>query len=115
MNRELEIYPFNNGTDGAGNAVTRSTTTDESGLYAFNNLTPGSYTITLTLQAGYAHTKNDPSIDSNLNSDGINGVISNISLISGQTKNDQDFGLIRARNRRLCMGRLECQWCTRCK
>ena len=85
-----------NGIDGAGNAVTRSTTTDESGIYAFNNLTPGSYTITMTLQAGYAHTKNDPSIDSNLNSDGINGVISNISLISGQTKNDQDFGLIRA-------------------
>ncbi|MBK8829081.1 MAG: hypothetical protein IPO26_21070 [Saprospiraceae bacterium] len=50
----------------------------------------------MTLSSGYAYTKNDPSIDSNLNSDGINGVISNISLISGQTKNDQDFGLIRA-------------------
>ena len=85
-----------NGTDGAGNAVTQSTTTDESGVYAFNNLTPGNYSLTLTLPSGYAHTKNDPTIDSNYNSDGINGVISNISLISGQTNNDQDFGLIRA-------------------
>ncbi|MGA0612415.1 SdrD B-like domain-containing protein [Caldimonas sp. KR1-144] len=41
------------GTDDNGNAVSLTTTTDANGDYVFNNVAPGSYTVTETRPAGY--------------------------------------------------------------
>lgn len=41
------------GSDGNGNAVNRTTTTDANGDYVFDKVLPGSYTITETRPAGY--------------------------------------------------------------
>ncbi|MEO6277009.1 MAG: SdrD B-like domain-containing protein [Roseateles sp.] len=41
------------GTDDNGNAVSTATTTDANGDYAFNNVAPGTYTVTETRPSGY--------------------------------------------------------------
>jgi uncharacterized repeat protein (TIGR01451 family) len=41
------------GTDDNGNAVSLATTTDANGDYVFNNIAPGSYTVTQERPAGY--------------------------------------------------------------
>ena len=41
------------GVDDRGNAVSQTTTTDDSGAYAFNGLRPGTYAIVETQPAGY--------------------------------------------------------------
>jgi hypothetical protein len=45
------------GTDGSGNAVSRSTTTDGNGNYVFDILAPGTYGITDTQPAGFIDGK----------------------------------------------------------
>lgn len=84
------------GQDGLGNAVNQTTTTDANGRYKFLNLTPGIYSITLALPAGYYNSIYIPNLDPRLNSDAINGVISNVSISSGQHNIDNDFGTIQA-------------------
>lgn len=84
------------GQDGLGNAVNQSTTTDANGKYAFLNLIPGTYTITMSIPVGYNYTIYDPNLDNSLNSDAINGAITNVTLSSGQSKLDNDFGVVQA-------------------
>jgi hypothetical protein len=43
------------GTDGAGNSVTGTTTTDATGMYSFTEA-PGTYTVSVTTPSGYAPT-----------------------------------------------------------
>jgi hypothetical protein len=44
------------GTDGAGNAVSETRTTDGNGAYSFTGLRPGTYTVCETPQTGWAQT-----------------------------------------------------------
>ncbi|MCB0535306.1 MAG: carboxypeptidase regulatory-like domain-containing protein, partial [Saprospiraceae bacterium] len=55
------------GTDGAGNPVNKSTTTDASGYYLFPNLAPGSYKLSFVTPAGgyVSTTANDPDANPN--------------------------------------------------
>ncbi|WP_332745704.1 DUF7933 domain-containing protein [Hydrogenophaga sp.] len=48
------------GTDAFGNSVTRYTTTDGAGLYAFEGLAPGSYTVRQSQPLGYSSVANTP-------------------------------------------------------
>ena len=57
-----------NGTTGNGTAVNLTTTTDAAGLYLFNNLIPGNYTVTFTTPAGYTITYQNQGADDNLDS-----------------------------------------------
>ncbi len=75
------------GTDGAGNPVSQTTTTDSNGLYSFT-AAPGTYTVTVTTPAGYVATvtgQGTPSTDSNPNG-------SSLTLTSGGTDQTIDFG-----------------------
>ncbi len=44
------------GTNGTGQLVTVTTTTDASGAYTFTNLLPGNYTLVETNPTGYKST-----------------------------------------------------------
>lgn len=64
--------------------VTINTATDAAGAYEFTNLNPGTYTVTVTPAAGFT-----PSFDA----DGIATANSSVvTLASGQTIRNQDFG-----------------------
>jgi SdrD B-like domain/CARDB len=52
-----------NGTDGAGNAVSTSQTTDAQGAYAFAGLTPGTYSARLSLEPRYSQTAPNNPVD----------------------------------------------------
>jgi uncharacterized repeat protein (TIGR01451 family) len=82
----LEGWTINlDGTDGQGNAVNLSTQTDANGDYSFQ-VNPGSYSVTETIPAGwYQSTPGTPQ-----SPDGYN-----ITLTSGQTDSDNDFGNFR--------------------
>jgi uncharacterized repeat protein (TIGR01451 family) len=78
------------GTDGAGNAVTSTTTTDANGFYEFSALPPGTYTISQTQPAAYADGKETAgTTGGNI---AVNDVISNILLISGSNSVENNFG-----------------------
>jgi hypothetical protein len=66
------------GTDGMGNAIHLSTTTNASGNYSFN-VPPGTYTVCEVQQAGWTQTYP------------IGGCY-NITLTSGQVENNNNFG-----------------------
>ncbi|MEZ4910062.1 MAG: SdrD B-like domain-containing protein [Saprospiraceae bacterium] len=81
------------GNDGTGNAVTLSTTTDANGAYAFDNLLPGNYTVTLSVPNGY-----NLSLPNNGNDDTDSdfiGTTVNVTLISNQSVSNIDAGLYR--------------------
>lgn len=78
------------GTDGAGNAVSRSATTATDGSYSFTDLAPGTYTVAEETQpVGYLDGQ-----DSAGNSGGTVGPdrVSGISLASGTTATNVNFG-----------------------
>ncbi|MFM7150065.1 MAG: SdrD B-like domain-containing protein [Gemmataceae bacterium] len=76
------------GTDVFGNAVSRSTTTDAAGKYAFGGLTPGSYVIRETQPGGFQQGTN------NIGSLGgtIAGDTMNVSVDQGQRGVNYNFG-----------------------
>ncbi len=79
------------GTDGLGNPVTLTTTTDSNGYYSFPNLVPGTYTITETQPAGYGQGIN--AIGSQGGTVGpTTDVLSNIVLGSGVNGVNNNFG-----------------------
>ena len=71
----------------------QSTVTDGSGNYSFTNLTPGTYTITEVLQAGWTQTTTSPAAITVTSGSDVTGVdfgnFQNVS-ISGQKFNDLD-------------------------
>ena len=73
------------GTDGAGNSVSASTTTNASGLYAFAGLVPGSYTVTVGVGVPGA-TEVTYDRDGGLDS------TTPVTLASGDAVSDADFG-----------------------
>jgi predicted secreted protein len=74
-----------NGTDGQGNAVSLTDSTDANGDYSFD-VTPGSYTVCETLQTGWEQTLPSSGADCG----GSLGY--SISLTSGQVDSDNNFG-----------------------
>ncbi len=80
--------------DAAGNTIT-STQTLGDGSYAFSNLTPGSYSLRLTIPAGYTTTNNGSgSIGTDDDNDfRTDGTTVNFVITSGQALGGVDAGL----------------------
>ncbi len=77
------------GTDDLGNPVTLTTTTDASGNYLFDDLRPGTYTVTETQPVGYGD--GGETAGSAGGDDSVNDVISGIVLVPGTDSIDNDF------------------------
>ena len=88
------------GTDVDGNAVTRSTTTDGSGKYLFDNLASGTYTVTFDksgLKPGQKFTlRNAGDAASDSDGDPATGATGPISLGVNEQLRDIDQGIIAA-------------------
>ena len=73
----------------SGPGGTQSTTTDANGLYRFDGLTPGAYTVSVATPAGYVPSPSfaggDPAKDSN-------GSPAAVTLVSTETNLTIDFG-----------------------
>ena len=84
------------GTDGMGNAVHLTATTDADGLYTFTGLNPGSYTVCEELQAGWTQSFPVAGADCTGHTDG--GTITPgplgyaITITSGEDETGNDFG-----------------------
>ena len=81
------------GTDGAGNAVTDTTTTDAGGHYQFTE-PPGTYTVAVSTPVGYVPTltgQGTPATDSNVSPSGTTPG----TLASGGSDETVDFGFYR--------------------
>lgn len=88
------------GTTGSGQVVNLTTNTDESGMYMFNNLIPGSYTVsfvkpttdyTITTIDAMANSDDGRDSDANVNS----GTTGTIVLTSGENDLTIDAGMYR--------------------
>lgn len=77
---------------------TLTTTTNASGAYNFANLIPGTYTVTFTTPANYVSTLPNVGANDAIDSDPVNGVVSNIVLTAGQVNNTVDAGFYRLIN-----------------
>ncbi|MBO9312797.1 MAG: DUF11 domain-containing protein, partial [Chloroflexus sp.] len=84
-----------NGTTGAGDPVSLTAQTDSNGFYLFNNLTPGSYSITVSAPAGYFFTAADQGDDSGDSDASSTGVMATTTLESGEEDLTWDAGLYR--------------------
>ncbi|ACL25990.1 SdrD B-like domain-containing protein [Chloroflexus aggregans] len=84
-----------NGTTGAGETVNLTTTTSSGGLYRFDNVQPGTYTITVTPPTGYVITAANRGSDDNTDSDidPVTGATTTFALTSGATDLTWDAGL----------------------
>lgn len=76
------------GTDAFGASVTRTTTTDSAGFYAFRGLTRGTYTVTEIQPAGFLQGTNTLGTAGGTQS----GDSFTLSLTCGQTAENYDFG-----------------------
>jgi hypothetical protein len=80
------------GTDTAGNAVTRTTTTDQGGIYYFTILPAGTYAIRVTTPAGYTPGQ------SSVGAFGGNpqpNLITSIVIPAGQSSGAYNFGQLQ--------------------
>ncbi|WP_287904492.1 SdrD B-like domain-containing protein [Chloroflexus sp.] len=86
-----------NGTTGAGVAVNLTTPTSGSGLYRFDNLAPGTYTVTVVRPSGYEFTAVNQGTDDAVDSDAdpTSGAMSATELVSGEEDLTWDAGLYR--------------------
>lgn len=82
------------GTDSDGNNVNRSTTTDASGNYVFNNLASGNYTVQFTRPTNYAASPQDMGADDTADSDGsaTTLITQSIALGVNEDKTNVDNG-----------------------
>jgi protocatechuate 3,4-dioxygenase beta subunit len=80
--------------DDNGAFTGRTTVTNSSGGYLFDNLTPGSYSIQVVAPSGYVFTTADAGADDARDSDtNASGISSEVSLTSGQYNSTLDAGL----------------------
>ena len=87
------------GTDVYGNPVTAETVTDANGLYLFDNLLPGTYTVTFdpaSIPPGMAFTQQGAGDDRAVDSDGdvTTGVTAEITLAGGEHNKTIDQGVV---------------------
>ncbi|MFN3188759.1 MAG: SdrD B-like domain-containing protein [Candidatus Paceibacteria bacterium] len=78
------------GTDNFGNIVNRTTTTDANGIYRFDDLSPGNYTVTQTQPPGFVDGQE--TIGSAGGDNPVTDVISNVVLAAGSDADGYDFG-----------------------
>ncbi|MGG9972478.1 SdrD B-like domain-containing protein, partial [Ferruginibacter sp. SUN002] len=64
----------------------------KTGMYLFSNLAPGTYSLTFVTPAGLAPTLSAQGGDNALDSDPVNGVVSNIALSATQSISNIDAG-----------------------
>ncbi|HLO44346.1 MAG TPA: SdrD B-like domain-containing protein, partial [Leadbetterella sp.] len=85
------------GTDQDGNPVSRTTTTDASGKYLFDDLVPGDYYVEFIRPTGYTGSDKDQGTDDTKDSDAdkITGKTGTISLASGDNNLTVDAGIFR--------------------
>ncbi|MGB9753387.1 SdrD B-like domain-containing protein [Roseiflexus castenholzii] len=82
------------GTDDLGNPVTLTTTTTITGFYTFDNLRPGTYTVSETQPAGYFDGAE--TVGTAGGSILSNDVIGNVTLNAGVAATGYDFGEVPA-------------------
>ncbi|HZZ77397.1 MAG TPA: SdrD B-like domain-containing protein [Gemmataceae bacterium] len=82
----------------SGNGVNQTAVTDANGFYEFDNLQPGTYTVTETQPAGYLDGKDVAGTPGNgtVVEDPVHDQIQNITLTSGQASENNDFGEIKS-------------------
>ncbi|MGB4958213.1 MAG: SdrD B-like domain-containing protein, partial [Saprospiraceae bacterium] len=83
------------GTKTDGISVSQTITTDSFGKYAFLDVSPGIYHIKVVLPGGYKFTSSDIGSNDDLDSDGLDGSVQNIAIISGQETLNIDIGVFR--------------------
>ncbi|MFT7603393.1 MAG: hypothetical protein ACI8VT_000960, partial [Saprospiraceae bacterium] len=78
-------------------AVSIKDTTDINGVYSFNNVFPGDYTLTFTTPNGYFFTYKDLGGNDGLDSDPdtITGITDTLFATSGNVYLDMDAGMVR--------------------
>jgi hypothetical protein len=84
------------GTDGLGNPVNLSTTTDGNGEYLFDDLLPGEYKVTFGLPGGYEFSEPNQGADDAVDSDAdpdMNGMTVFEVLTSGENNLTYDAGI----------------------
>ena len=72
--------------------TTRTTTSGANGAYQFNNLPPGSYSISFATPAGYVASASNQGTDDAKDSDPVNGTVTGITLTAGQNNKTIDAG-----------------------
>jgi SdrD B-like domain/PKD domain len=77
------------------NGTTITTTTDGSGFYFFGSLAAGTYSVTFATPSGYSPSPSNVGNDA-LDSDPINGTVTNIVLGQGQVNDSVDAGFYSA-------------------
>ncbi len=85
-----------------GGAATATTTTAADGSYHFNNLAAGTYTVTFATPTApgnpFVATASNAGSNDAIDSDPVGGVVSNIVLAAGESKNTVDAGFYRQIN-----------------
>ncbi|MBK9933481.1 MAG: carboxypeptidase regulatory-like domain-containing protein [Cytophagaceae bacterium] len=86
-----------NGSDGQGNPVTLTTTTDGTGKYEFTNVKPGTYTVTFTKPADYTTTDPNQGTDDTKDSDAdkTTGTTQSVTVVSGEENKTLDAGYFK--------------------
>ena len=84
------------GTTGNGTAVSLTQNTDANGLYLFENLFPGDYSVNFALPTGFAFTYQDEGSDDTIDSDPdqTTGDVTGITMTSGTPNLTIDAGMI---------------------
>jgi protocatechuate 3,4-dioxygenase beta subunit len=80
-----------------GGATTLTATTDANGFYSFDDLQPGTYTVTETQPTGYLDGKDNAGSPGGgtVVEDPVHDKIQNITLTSGQASENNDFGELK--------------------
>jgi LPXTG-site transpeptidase (sortase) family protein len=83
------------GTDNLGNPVSAATTTDSSGNYLFNNLTPGDYQVEFVLPSGFTFSPQDQGANDAVDSDAniATGATGPYTLVSNENNTTIDAGM----------------------
>lgn len=82
------------GQTGTGTQVNQMTVTDASGYYSFDGLLPGAYSLVFTASGLYEFTLSNRDVNDVLDSDAINGIITNIVARSGDQLDNYDAGFV---------------------